>query len=104
MTNSRIHHSEKYLLTSVGGRATRFGGFPKHLLKVKREKTRILLEDVLRLRERTPLKVILAIKELCATESWIQNASIDIILKEPSFVKSNGHMFPAAIARIIYSH
>jgi hypothetical protein len=104
MAQSQIHHVEKYLLTSAGGRATRFGGFPKHLLKVKRDKTRVLLEDVLRVRERTPLQVILAIKEDDATQSWIKEAKIDIVLKEPPFVRSNGHMFPAAIARIIYSH
>jgi len=104
MAESRIHHIEKYLLTSTGGRATRFGGFPKHLLKIQREKTRILLADVLRVRERTPLQVILAIKEDDATQSWIKEVKIDIVLKEPPFVRSNGHMFPAAIARIIYSH
>jgi hypothetical protein len=104
MTESRSHHKEKYLLTSAGGRATRFGGFPKHLLKIKRDKTRILLEDVLRVRERTPLQVILATKEERAEKSWIKEAKIDIVLKEPAYVKSNGHMFPASIARIIYSH
>ncbi len=104
MAQSKIHHTEKYLLTSAGGRATRFGGFPKHLLKIKRDKTRILLADVLRVRERTPLQVILAIKEDDAMQSWIKEAKIDIVLKEPPFVRSNGHMFPAAIARIIYSH
>ena len=104
MAQSKIHHTEKFLLTSAGGRATRFGGFPKHLLKIRRDKTRILMADVLRVRERTPLQVILAIKEDDATQSWIKEAKIDIVLKEPPFVRSNGHMFPAAIARIIYSH
>ena len=85
MAQNKIHHTEKYLLTSAGGRATRFGGFPKHLLKIKRDKTRILLADVLRVRERTPLQVILAIKEADATQSWIKEAEIDIVLKEPPF-------------------
>jgi hypothetical protein len=62
------------------------------------------LEDVLRVRERTPLQVILATKAERAGKSWIKEANIEIVLREPAYVKSNGHMFPASIARIIYSH